>query len=144
MSDRKRTYAAWYNMHMRCSADATGANKERYFDRGIRITPRWADFDAFLSDMGLCPAGLTLERIDNDGSYQPDNCRWATRTEQARNRRNNISATVDGVSLNGLDWSRRLGVSRNAFYTRARRDGCEAAVRHYLTHGVRSVKGKNT
>lgn len=129
-------YECWSNMKTRCF-NPNYRDFDLYGGRGITVCARWLSFDAFLADMGPRPPGLTLERIDNDKGYEPGNCVWASRRVQAENRRTNMRATVDGVAKMARDWIKELGVSPNAFYTRARRDGCEAAVRHYQINGVR-------
>lgn len=84
---RTKEYLAWSSMKSRCLNSHHRAFKN-YGKRGITVCRRWVDsFEHFLSDMGRCPPGLTLERINNDEGYFPKNCKWATRSEQNKNRR---------------------------------------------------------
>lgn len=84
--NRTPTYVVWSNMHARCS-NSKRHDWKNYGGRGISVCGRWKEFVNFLSDMGEKPENLTLDRINNDGDYEPGNCRWATASEQRRNQR---------------------------------------------------------
>jgi hypothetical protein len=81
-----RTYNIWSGMRKRCNNPNQHAFKY-YGGRGIKVCQDWSNYEAFLADMGEAPAGLSLDRINNDGNYEPGNCRWATPKQQAENQR---------------------------------------------------------
>lgn len=82
-------YVRWANMRQRCM-NPNSVGYKNYGGRGIKVCDRWKKFENFLEDMGECPEGLSIDRIDNDGDYESGNCRWATRIVQANNKSNNI------------------------------------------------------
>lgn len=114
-------YRVWTMMLQRCRNRSNSAWAS-YGGRGVEVCDRWADsFDAFLADMGHRPTpGATLERINNDGPYAPGNVRWATRTEQARNRRSTAYVTMNGESLSIAEWAERFGVPYKRLWERLR------------------------
>jgi hypothetical protein len=83
---RTGAYKSWMAMRKRCLS-TTAINYANYGGRGIKVCQRWDSFENFLADMGPRPEGLTLERINNEGDYEPSNCKWATYKEQGANRR---------------------------------------------------------
>jgi len=105
-----REYASWWAMLARCNnPDHRGYHC--YGGRGVRVCDRWANsFRAFVEDMGRRPVGHSLDRIDQDGHYTPDNCRWATRKEQANNRRNNRLITAHGKTMTIAQWAEATGL----------------------------------
>lgn len=114
------TYAAWCNMRRRCRA-VNEAAYVNYGGRGIDYCPRWDKFEAFLSDMGERKEGLSLDRIDNDGNYEPGNCRWATRKEQSLNKRSNVYIEYDGKNQTIKEWSDELGLKYMTLSSRIKR-----------------------
>lgn len=104
-------YRIWLAMKERCS-NPNSRGWSRYGQRGISVCSRWAeDFNAFLEDMGNKPTkDHSIERIDNDGNYEPSNCGWVTRVEQANNRRSNRWVTALGRCMTLAQWSRETGI----------------------------------
>lgn len=125
-------YATWRAMRERC-LNPKNPSYKNYGARGITVCPKWRDnFAAFVADMGERPPGMTVERIDNAKGYFPDNCKWATRSEQTRNTRKNINVTVGATTMCVTDWRTAIGVSRSAFAERVARRGLEVAIRLYI------------
>lgn len=85
------TYVCWSNMHARCSNPKRKEYKN-YGGRGISVCERWASFESFVADMGDKPPRLSIDRINNDGNYEPSNCRWATAKQQRANQRRAAAA----------------------------------------------------
>jgi hypothetical protein len=115
------TYSSWKAMRARCQ-NPNAHRYESYGGRGITVCERWQDFDVFLADMGERPEGSTLDRIDNNGPYSPENCRWATQAEQIRNRNSGLhSFTIDGKTQCLTDWAVQFGIPRSVVYHRVNR-----------------------
>jgi hypothetical protein len=107
------TWAAWKDMKARCS-NTNLANFARYGGRGITVCDRWLRFENFLEDMGVRPDGMTLERENNNGNYEPGNVIWAPQIVQANNTRRNRYITIDGVTKTVSQWAAHVGINRSA------------------------------
>lgn len=112
-------YGIWCSMKRRC----LNSNEDQFKDyggRGITICERWLNsFENFLADMGRRPSKRhTIDRINNDGNYEPGNCRWATRLEQNNNARSNIRITHNGKTQTVAQWAREFGIKYKTLLTR--------------------------
>lgn len=125
-------------MIQRCeNPNATGY--ERYGGRGIQVCERWRTFENFYAGMGERPEGMTLDRIDVDGNYEPSNCRWATDREQTRNASHNHRLTYGGETLTVAEWAEKTGLPYGVIYDRLR-DGW--TVEDVLTTPIQSNKSR--
>lgn len=104
-------------MRQRC-CNPNNRQFKNYGGRGIYVCERWESFTAFVQDMGSRPAGMLLDRIDNNGPYAPDNCRWATRKDQNSNRRNCIYVELDGQQVTLREYCRKHGLPYRAIVKR--------------------------
>lgn len=106
---RTPEYATWAAMKGRCS-NPREASYSRYGGRGISVCNRWLSFEGFFADMGRRPSKKhSLDRINNDGNYEPGNCRWATDTEQCNNQRRNVFVEYGGERKTLAQWARHYG-----------------------------------
>lgn len=110
-------YIAWCAMRNRCEKEAHPAYKD-YGARGIKVCDRWQKFENFYSDMGDRPKGKSLERVDNNKGYSPDNCIWATSKQQARNKRGLRMVTANGHTKSLGEWSDITGLSVGTLWNR--------------------------
>ncbi len=108
-------------MHRRCK-DPKLIGYENYGGRGITVCRRWYNFQTFLLDMGKKPTpSHSIDRINNDGNYEPGNCRWATKLEQVRNARSNVLVPFNGKTLCLSAWAELVGLPKSTIYQRIHR-----------------------
>ncbi len=111
---------SWNNARLRCHSP-NNKDFKHYCGRGIIMCPKWRkSFLAFLKDMGPCPEGYTLDRINPNGNYEKSNCRWAPREDQPRNQRRSIMITHNGETHSLLEWAKLTGISYSWLYHRHR------------------------
>lgn len=116
-----KVYRCWANMIQRCT-NPHNSNYKNYGKRGIVVCERWKKFENFYADMGDPLDKTTLDRINNDGNYEPSNCRWATATEQAQNTRRATAVTVNGETNVIAEWLRKNNIPYPT-YKQRRRNG---------------------
>lgn len=110
-------YRIWNSMIQRC----TNSNQTAYASyggRGITVCDEWLTFEGFVKDMGNRQEGMTLERINNELGYSKDNCKWATREQQANNRRSNVKLEYMGKIMSIADWAREVGLAKGTLTSR--------------------------
>lgn len=113
-------YGVWASMRQRCT-NQSAKSWPSYGGRGISVCERWNNFANFVSDMGDRPDGYSLDRIDNDKGYSPDNCRWADKKTQQRNRTVRCNVVIDGVTYRAIILAEQAGVKTDTIVERARR-----------------------
>lgn len=122
-------YMTWLTMRQRCR-NPKAKGFRNYGGRGITVCDRWDDFETFVEDMGEKPPGTTLDRIDNDGNYEPSNCRWATAKEQLKNKRPKrltfqkprVDYSMRYISKNGRSFTLRVHLGLGRIYKKRSMD----------------------
>jgi len=118
---RSRQYKIWNGIKNRC-LNIKSKEYKRYGMRGIKICDRWLKFENFWKDMeNGYKTNLSIERINNNGNYCKENCKWATMKEQQNNRRSNTPITFNGLTLNLHQWAKKTGIKPNTIMERLKR-----------------------
>jgi len=104
-------YQRWSGMKARCY-NTRNPKYKNYGGRGIQVCDRWLSFAKFFKDMGDIPEGMTLDRVDVNGNYEPSNCRWATPKTQSNNKTNNRTVTIKGVPRTLAEWDNEMGYAK--------------------------------
>lgn len=124
-----RTYRTWIGMRQRCNNLKSNGYKN-YGGRGIKICERWHNFENFFSDMGERPQGKSINRINNDGNYEPDNCEWATQKQQRRNSRKTK------LSSENIKETRKLRISGKSFSEIAKKYNVSSSTIYNALRGI--------
>jgi hypothetical protein len=117
---KSKTYVIWRNMINRCENYAR-PDFINYGGRGISVCQKWRSFVGFVSDMGKAMPGMSIDRINTDGNYEPSNCRWATATQQARNKRNTRLVEFNGNRASLAEHCKSLGLNYRTIHQRLKR-----------------------
>jgi len=139
--NKSKTYKSWDHMIQRCKNKNT-ANYHNYGGRGITVCERWLKFENFLEDMGEKPSpNHQIDRVNNDGNYCPENCKWSTKGEQIRNTRRNRIETYLGATKCRADWAKEYNIPRGVL--RGRLDDLGWSLEKALNTSVRKRKIKD-
>lgn len=140
---RTKEYRSWAMMLQRCS-NPNNKKYHRYGGRGISVHNSWYNFRNFYKDMGKCPVGCTLDRIDNDGNYEPMNCQWADSKTQAYNTSQVILVGISGIKYSCSAAAIKLGVQSSSIRERVRNgQSHQEAVDHFLLKNNLRVIGNS-
>ena len=126
--EHSRLYKIWFNMNLRC-LDETNTNYHRYGGRCISVCDEWKENLQAFVDWAMANGyrdDLTLDRIDNDGNYEPSNCRWVSMREQANNRRSNVAITFNGKTKTMKQWANDVGIPYKVVWQRIQKLGWSA------------------
>ena len=137
------TYRSWQEMWIRCT-EPSAISFQNYGGRGIKVDSRWEQFENFFADMGIRPKGTSLDRIDNDADYSPENCKWSSKTEQARNKRNNVLVKYRGREQALAAWCEELNLPYSRTYNRIviqRLDAASAFEKPFVKQKDRKLRG---
>ena len=135
---KSRLYNIWRGMKRRCT-NPRSAQYSNYGGRGIKVCDEWMKSSSAFFEWAMNNGyrdDLTIDRIDNDGDYEPNNCRWTTMQVQARNSRHAYHVTIDGNTKSGVEWAEDLGISDTTAYKYLRKGECEF-VKYYRAHKQR-------
>jgi hypothetical protein len=132
-------YRVWEGMRRRCR----NLKDPHYGGRGIRVSEEWEDFTVFYKDMGPRPSKCDIDRIDNDGNYEKNNCRWVPRKLNCRNKSNNTLLGYDGTFKTLAEWSENLGISHSTLLERLEHWPLKEALTTGKTHATSTVSKRS-
>ena len=131
-----REYRIWTNMKERCNRPSCDSFKY-YGARGISVCKRWMKFHNFYEDMGDCPTGMSIERMNSNDNYRPENCKWATSSEQAITKRNAKLIEHNGEILTVCQLARRLGIHHSTFIDALKHDTLDGILKRLVNGRIK-------
>lgn len=135
---KTRTYNIWKGIRVRCF-NKNHHTYKNYGGRGVSVCSEWKSFEKFFNDMKECPIGYQIDRIDNNGNYCKENCRWVSRKTNCRNKRTSVLLTFNNKTKTITDWAEELQMSPDLISDRLRL--LKWPVEKALTQPIRKIKG---